>query len=110
LGETSLHSGFEVPKQGDDRSRRRAGDPPQPDALRNLGASAAVILRAAVTNGGVRVEFCSASALTVEDARDPARELRGRGRGLSHSSARTALRRSRPISGSEFSFHVLPWK
>jgi len=31
----------------DDCGRRRAGDPPQPDSLRNLGASAADILQRA---------------------------------------------------------------
>ena len=104
MGETSLHSGFEVPKQGDDCSRRRAGDPPQLDSLRNLGASAAVILQAAVTNGGIRVRFGSAGTLTVEDARAIRRE----------NSAVAAIRqqgqsceRSQPINGSEFSFHVL---
>jgi hypothetical protein len=39
-----------------------------------LGASAAVILQAAVTNGGIRVGFGSASILTVEDARAIRRE------------------------------------
>jgi hypothetical protein len=91
----------------DDCGRRRAGDPPQPDSLRNLGASAVVILHGAVTNGGIRAGFGS-STLTVEHARDPARELRGRGCGLPHSSAGTVLRRSQPINRIEFSFHVLP--
>jgi hypothetical protein len=89
----------------DNRGQRRAGDPPQPDALRNLGASAAVILHGAVPNGGIRAGFGSASTLDIEDARDPAQELRGRGRGLPHSSAGSVLRRSQPINGSEFSFH-----
>ena len=58
----------------DDRGQRRAGDPPQPDALRNLGASAAVILPRAVTNGGIRAGFGNASTLGVEDARAIRRE------------------------------------
>ena len=53
----------------DDRGRRGAGDPPQPDSLRNLGANRAVILHKAVPNGGISRRIWQRQPPTGEDAR-----------------------------------------